>query len=109
MDMEAVMGQVNKFPFHNYPFQFVADQNCLCKAIGIDLGASYSRVGIFRGDNFEPIPDAQGRTRTPSYVSFLNNEVLVGEEARAMSIQNPKNTLHNVRYDDSLFAVAIRC
>ena len=61
-------------------------------------------MGIFRGDVFEPIPDAHGRLKTPSYVSFLNDVILVGEEAKAMATHNPKNTFHNIRYADVVFA-----
>lgn len=66
--------------------------------IGIDLGVSYSRVGVLRGDQFEIIPDSQGRVKTPSCVSFLGNMVLVGEEAKALATVNLNNTIHNIRY-----------
>lgn len=68
------------------------------KVIGIDLGVAYSRVGVVRGENFEIIPDLQGRVRTPSYVSFLGNMVLVGEEAKALATFNSNNTFHDIRY-----------
>ena len=73
----------------------LADQS---EVIGLDLGVEYSRVGIFRGKNFEIIPDSQGRVRTPSYVSFVGDRILVGEEAKALVGFNPKGIVHNIMY-----------
>jgi molecular chaperone DnaK (HSP70) len=67
--------------------------------IGIELGQTYSRVGIIRNDTFEIITDEQGRSLVPSYVAFTNQGLpLVGFEAMEQAGRNPKNTIYDVRY-----------
>ncbi|KAL3114116.1 hypothetical protein niasHT_010930 [Heterodera trifolii] len=62
-------------------------------AIGIDLGASASRVGVFRNGYFASIHNDQGKRMTPSYVAFTDNGPLVGEAAKAQLATNPSNTV----------------
>ncbi|KAL3109130.1 hypothetical protein niasHT_013910 [Heterodera trifolii] len=62
-------------------------------AIGIDLGASASRVGVFRNGYFASIHNDQGKRMTPSYVSFTDSGPLVGEAAKAQLATNPSNTV----------------
>jgi L1 cell adhesion molecule like protein len=65
--------------------------------IGIDLGTTYSCVGIWQNDQIEIIANDQGNRTTPSYVSFTDNERLVGEAAKNICAQNPVNTIFDVK------------
>jgi len=65
--------------------------------IGIDLGTTYSCVGIFRNGSVEIIPNELGIKITPSVVSFTNDGYLVGEAAKNQSALNPKRTIHSVK------------
>ncbi|KAL2065798.1 hypothetical protein VTL71DRAFT_3468 [Oculimacula yallundae] len=66
--------------------------------IGIDLGESYSRVGVVRKDVFEIISDSYGHSVIPAYVSFPDyGEALAGSEAQAHASSNSKGTIYDVR------------
>jgi heat shock 70kDa protein 1/2/6/8 len=64
-----------------------------CTVIGIDLGTSYCRIGVWKNDRVEIIPDEQGNLATPSYVAFTDSEILVGEPAKNQIARNPENTI----------------
>jgi heat shock protein 1/8 len=65
--------------------------------IGIDLGTTYSCFGIYINDKIEIIANEQGNRTLPSYVSFTDEERYVGETAKSLSGQNPKNTIYDAK------------
>ena len=68
-----------------------------CPVIGIDLGTTYSCVGIFKNGVVEIIPNEQGSRITPSVVGFNDEERLVGEAAKNQATIFPERTIYDVK------------
>jgi len=69
----------------------------MAPAIGIDLGTTYSCVGIFRDDRIEIIANDQGNRTTPSFVAFTDTERLIGDAAKNQVAMNPVNTVFDAK------------
>ena len=66
-------------------------------SIGIDLGTTFSVVGVWQNEKVEIIPNLEGKTTTPSFVAFKDSERIIGDSAKAGAARNPLNTIFDVK------------
>mmetsp|Transcript_30964 Transcript_30964/g.61374 ORF Transcript_30964/g.61374 Transcript_30964/m.61374 type:complete len:657 (+) Transcript_30964:56-2026(+) len=82
---------------HTATTTYADDEPQMGTVIGIDLGTTYSCVGVFKNGRVEIISNDQGNRITPSYVAFTDGERLVGDAAKNQATINPEKTVFDVK------------
>ena len=77
--------------------EYDEEEDAIGTTIGIDLGTTYSCVGVFRNGQVDIIANDQGNRITPSYVAWSGKDRLVGDAAKNQATINPENTVFDVK------------
>lgn len=65
--------------------------------VGIDLGTTFSCIGVYRNGKVEIVPDENGAQIVPSVVAFTDKERITGRGAINQGAKNPKNTVYDAK------------
>ena len=83
-----VFKKFGKKKFDNFQWNFFENIIFHMAAIGIDLGTSYSCIGIFSQNKVDIIPNDKRNNITPTYLAFTDEEILFGDDAKNQSMMN---------------------
>jgi heat shock protein 1/8 len=94
-DRKDGINSLNSFHFNHLPSSF--SLTVTGESVGIDLGTTYSCVGVWQNDRVEIIANDQGNRTTPSYVAFTETERLIGDAAKSQAAMNAHNTVFDAK------------